>query len=196
MPIDLGPEPPLFEDMMKGALVHPAGSGEQVQIAKEMKDRDGITILGFLRHFSCELSRKKALNWSYNLMPRLSPDVSVVVVSNGSVAESTKFVHEFQWPAIDLFTDPDLNTYKALSFAQGLNTVLNSNCTLSAIKSLFKGGIKANHLQLGGVLVIDEKGFVRYFHREAYAGDHADLDELVDAALEARNTYTNGIKKV
>jgi len=186
MPVNLGNTPPLISEMMKGAQVHPTGSDSKLLFANEVRSRGGVVVVGFLRHFSCIKCKEKARDWSDNLSPKLSElgsDVSLIIVGNGTIEQSVNFANEFQWPAINLFTDPELNTYRSLSFAQGFLSITG------IIWSFLRGAYPINHLQLGGVVIVDAEGYVRYFHRERYAGDHADLDELVRYVKIAETPY-------
>lgn len=183
MPIDLGPTPPQFSEMMQGVQVRRTGSNVNINFADELKARGGVIIVGFLRHFSCPLCQKKASKWDTNLKSMVSKDTTILIVSNGTVQEGVDFASKFDWPALNLFTDPELNTYRALSFAQGYFS------TLGKISAYLNGSCNTDHLQLGGVVVVDGAGYVRYFHRESFAGDHANLVELVKFEQLAQKSY-------
>lgn len=50
-------------------------------------------------------------------------------------------------------------------------------------------GFKSFESPPGGVRIVDSKGYVRFFHWEACAGDHAVLEQLVKQIQLAQTSY-------
>ncbi|MBA3011490.1 MAG: hypothetical protein FP812_14820 [Desulfobacula sp.] len=47
-----------------------------------------------------------------------------------------------------------------------------------------QGSIQGSTLQLGGAVVIDDSGAVRYYFSGSKAGDHPDVEQLLKAVEE------------
>jgi hypothetical protein len=88
----------------------------------------------------------------------------------------------------ELYTDPSRKTYAAIGARAGGTTVFDPRAALAATRALAAGHRQtstAGHaLQQGGELVVAPGGRLLYRHLAAYAGDHADVDEVL-AALPA-----------
>lgn len=84
-----------------------------------------------------------------------------------------------------LFSDPSLAVFSLLGFSSGLSGFLGLRPVFKAISALKQGhrqgSVQGSTLQLGGAVVIDPSGSVRYFYAAPKAGDHPEIDELIQA---------------
>jgi len=92
------------------------------------------------------------------------------------------FAEEFGFTA-PLYVDQKRLLYQALDLKRGLKYVVNKG-TLEAAKAARKEGIEQGKtagdiLQLGGAFLISHTDGVLWEHKEQFAGDLADLDELL-----------------
>ena len=96
------------------------------------------------------------------------------------------FAEEFNFTA-PLYVDQKRLLYQALDLKRGLKYVVTKN-TLSAAMALRSAGVSQGKtagdvLQLGGAFLLSAKKGVLWEHKEEYAGDLANLEELM-AALD------------
>ncbi len=88
-----------------------------------------------------------------------------------------------------LFSDPSLKAFSALGFSNGLMGLVSIRSVFNAASALKQGhrqgSIQGNTLQLGGAVIIDVSGTVRYFFAGKKAGDHPDIDQLLKAVENA-----------
>ncbi|MBT8356149.1 MAG: AhpC/TSA family protein [Deltaproteobacteria bacterium] len=84
-----------------------------------------------------------------------------------------------------LFSDPSLKAFSFLNFTGGVTGFLS-------VKSIFKaaaafknghrqGSVQGSAMQLGGAVVIDPTGSIRYYFASRKAGDHPGIDDLIRA---------------
>lgn len=148
-------------------------------------------VLGWLRHFGCTLCMKQASDWR-DWLPELSKlgDVTVALVGNGPPNQAIDFKDEVQWPS-HIFTDPQRKSYSALSFKKNLLSTLNAAAFVKVVKSLASGfkqtltRLPTDPFQQGGVVIVDHKGVVSFFHTDRFAGDHVDKETLFEAVRKA-----------
>lgn len=148
-------------------------------------------LLGWLRHYGCTLCKKQAADWA-KLAPRLNQcgQITVALIGNGTVEQANDFVQEMQWKG-DLFTDPSRTTYKALQFAAGVGVTFTRGGLIKVIQSFKEGNkqtwsrLPTDAFQQGGALLVDFQGKVSLFHRDAFAGDHINVEHLYQASCAA-----------
>ena len=85
-----------------------------------------------------------------------------------------------------LFSDPSLAVFSFLGFSKRLLGLMGIRSVFKAVSALRQGHrqgpIQGSALQLGGAVVIDVSGVVRYFFSSRTAGDHPHIDDLIKAA--------------
>jgi peroxiredoxin len=84
-----------------------------------------------------------------------------------------------------LFSDPSLKAFSFLNFSGGVAGFLSVNSIFKAV-SAFKNGhrqgsVKGSAMQLGGAVIIDPIGSIRYYFASRKAGDHPNIDDLIRA---------------
>lgn len=84
-----------------------------------------------------------------------------------------------------LYADPSLDVYSFLGFSKGMTTVLGISPVFKAVSAFRKGhrqgSIQGSTFQLGGAVVIDTSGTLRYYFAGKKAGDHPAADDLIRA---------------
>jgi len=111
-------------------------------------------------------------------------NVRIVVIGNGFPNFIEGFRNDTGYTG-DLFTDPSLKSYQLLDFKKSVKSLFGFKTIKTALHALSTGylqkGIQGDALQQGGVVVVDSDGMPVYFYANSEAGDHAPLDEIIDA---------------
>lgn len=130
-----------------------------------------------------------------------SKDVSLIAIGNGNVRMANAFVEETEFTG-ELYTDPDLNSYKALNFkkSSGLSSLFSAAMWKKAYQA-FKRGFRQTKTQgdgkqLGGVLAIEPEEHVLYTHSESYPGDHASVESVLKAVGFDKETMKIELKTI
>mmetsp|Transcript_26777 Transcript_26777/g.37695 ORF Transcript_26777/g.37695 Transcript_26777/m.37695 type:complete len:675 (+) Transcript_26777:3-2027(+) len=109
--------------------------------------------------------------------------IPIVAIGIGTPLMAKSFAKEFNFPG-QIFTDQKREVYKALSLRRGLRYALLNSKTIAVAKKASKEGYSqgpttGDVLQLGGAFVISQKSGFIFEHKERFAGDHANLDEVL-----------------
>jgi hypothetical protein len=84
-----------------------------------------------------------------------------------------------------LFVDPSLRTFKTAGLVRGWARTCHPRAVLKGVRAMaqgFRQGTrKGDVIQQGGTFVLGPGDQVRYEWRDRFAGDSADLDEVVRA---------------
>jgi len=84
-----------------------------------------------------------------------------------------------------LFSDPSLNVFSLLGFSNRISGFISINSMFKAAAAIKnghrQGSLQGSALQLGGAVVVDAGGIIRYFFKSKKAGDHPDIRELIEA---------------
>ena len=110
---------------------------------------------------------------------------NLAIVGNGAPPSARAF-RKHLGLEVPLYTDPSLETYRALALRRGLvRTLLNARTWGHAVRALaggfFQGRTRGDPLQLGGVVVLHPDGTVAYRYASAEAGDHPPMAEILSA---------------
>lgn len=109
--------------------------------------------------------------------------VGLVAVGSGKPDQAGEFVKSFSFTG-EMYVDPSLKTYKAFNLVRGLWRTLGLSAVkrgLTAMKNGFRQGKSAGDLwQQGGMFVIGPGDRMLFAHRNQGAGDHADLDAVLE----------------
>ena len=113
----------------------------------------------------------------------------LAIVGNGAPSFARAFREDLGLD-VRLYTDPSLETYRALAFHRGLlRTALSPRTWGHAARALaggfLQGRTQGDPLQLGGVVVVRPDGTVAYRFASAEAGDHPPIADIL-AALGPR----------
>lgn len=179
----------IFSDPCQAVVLTPANEAVSlIEYVREKNENGEAVLFGWLRHFGCSLCKKQTSDWQA-IQPDLLQNgrIAIALIGNGPTEHAKDFAEEMGWSA-DIFTDPDRKTYQALQFRRGLLVTFNPS-SLGKIVASFRGGnpqtwsrIPTDAFQQGGAILVDKKGIVRFFHADAYAGDHVEKRQLLEEA--------------
>jgi hypothetical protein len=114
--------------------------------------------------------------------------VDLIAVGSGSTSQAKEFVKSFKFKG-EMFVDPSLKTYKAFKLKRGLLQTVGPASIKSGISAMSKGfrqGRSAGDLwQQGGIFVIGPGEQLLFAHRNQFAGDHADLEAVLEASVSS-----------
>jgi hypothetical protein len=106
------------------------------------------------------------------------------LVGNGAphFARAFREDHGIETP---IFTDPTLETYRALEFRRSVIHTITLRVARNALRALrgghLQGRTKGDAWQLGGVLLVRPGGEVAYRYASSTAGDHPPVDAVLNA---------------
>src|SRR5262249_15215378 len=112
----------------------------------------------------------------------------LVVVGNGSPAHARDFRDErkLEFP---LLVDPKLHAYEAAGLRRGVMSVLSLGSLKNAARALGSGHMQGltqgDPWQQGGTFVITPDGRTTFSYISKEAGDHADINRVMEALREA-----------
>jgi hypothetical protein len=116
-------------------------------------------------------------------------NITLAVIGSGDPVHFDPFREATGYRGL-LFSDPELASFSLLGFANGLSGFLSMRSAFKAVSALKsghrQGSIQGSALQLGGAVVVDSGGAIRYFFAAVKAGDHPDIDDLLLAAADDR----------
>lgn len=105
-------------------------------------------------------------------------------MGNGTAAMARDF-RDTEGVTAPLFTDPGRRTYEAIGAARGMLTVVDPRAALATARALAAGHRQSATAgtadQQGGELVVTPGSEVTYLHLARFAGDHAEVAEVVAA---------------
>jgi hypothetical protein len=109
----------------------------------------------------------------------------VAIVGNGASPFARAFREDLGLD-VPLYTDPSLETYRALAFNRGLaRTALSPRIWAHAARALaggfLQGRTQGDALQIGGVVVVRPGGMLAYRYASAEAGDHPPIANILAA---------------
>ncbi|MBV1858184.1 MAG: AhpC/TSA family protein [Nannocystaceae bacterium] len=113
----------------------------------------------------------------------------MAVIGNGSPVMAQDFAEQFK-VGVPLYTDPSRKSYELAGWRRPMGSaVLGMGTMLKAGVRAMKGGFrqgktKGDAFQIGGVLVVEPGGAVRFEHADKTAGDHAAIADIL-ASLSA-----------
>jgi hypothetical protein len=183
MPIRIGE--PVPAELAKAVILDAGGGSVELRSLWA----DGPLALVFLRHFGCPSCAENVSE----LLPRLPElrrlGLRVALVGSGAPADVGPFVAHagLQGRAVDLFVDPSLAAYRAAALARSAWATYGPASLYQMARSMVRGHRHARRcgdaLQQGGTLLVDHRGRLAFYHRNASAGGHPPAVELVHAAL-------------
>lgn len=112
-------------------------------------------------------------------------DISLVAMGSGTPDQANVFVKKYGFTG-EMFVSPDLSAYRAFKLFRGLWRSVGPASVYRGIKAITKGfrqGYTAGDpWQQGGVFLIGPGARLLFEHKDQFAGDHADLNEVLAAA--------------
>lgn len=111
-------------------------------------------------------------------------NVGLAVIGSGDPAHFKEFREKTGYDGL-LFSDPSLAAFSLLGFTGGVAGLMSIHAVFKAVSAFRQGHrqgrVQGSALQLGGAIVIDVSGAVRYYYASAKAGDHPAVDVLIRA---------------
>jgi len=111
-------------------------------------------------------------------------NTQLAVIGSGDPAYFKEFREKTGYDGL-LFSDPSLAAFSLLGFARGITGMMSIRSVFNAVSAFRQGhrqgSVQGSTLQLGGAIVINVSGAVRYYFASAKAGDHPTVDELIRA---------------
>jgi hypothetical protein len=108
----------------------------------------------------------------------------LVVIGNGSPQQAEWFVEEQRVP-VQVFTDPERVTYRALGAKRGIGRVFHPGTFVSALRAIRAGfrqtKVMGDATQLGGVIIVRPDGSVPARFLSRFPGDHPRPDDIIEA---------------
>lgn len=108
----------------------------------------------------------------------------LIVIGSGDARHFNEFRKVTGYKDL-LFSDPSLTVFSMLKFSSSITGFMSINSVFKAVLALKnghrQGAIQGSTMQLGGAVVIDASGVVRYFFAGKKAGDHPHIDDLIRA---------------
>ncbi len=114
----------------------------------------------------------------------------MAVIGNGTPVMAQDFAEQFK-VGVPLFTDPSRKSYELAGWRRPMGSaVLGMGTMLKAGARAMKGGFRqgktqGDAFQIGGVLVVNPDGSVRFEHSDKAAGDHANIDDILASLAPA-----------
>jgi|HubBroStandDraft_6_1064221.scaffolds.fasta_scaffold269861_2 peroxiredoxin len=146
----------------------------------------------FLRQFGCIGCAEQV----HGLLPRL-PEIAAlgvraVLIGSGAPDHIGAFLerHGLADKAIELFTDPALDAYRAAELRRSAWATHGPGALVDFVRALTHGHrpgrVDGDAYQQGGALLVDDDGTIAWAHTSDRLGGHADPADVVDAVLALR----------
>ncbi|KAK9832929.1 hypothetical protein WJX74_001899 [Apatococcus lobatus] len=108
--------------------------------------------------------------------------VALIDISIGTPESGANFCERSGFPADNLFCNPDRSLYMGLNFKKGwMSTLFRWGSLQNYDKSMTMQSKFDLALQQGGVLVVDSRKTLAYFHSEQGPGDVAPIQDVISA---------------
>lgn len=152
----------------------------------------GACLVVLLRHFGCVGCAEQMSELAPRLPDLARAGVRTLLVGNGSPEQLEAFVerHALRGAPVEVATDPSLSVYAALGLHRSAWATIGPRALVEIARAMTAGhphrATEGDRTQQGGVLLVDARGTVRFFHRNRSLGDHAATGDLVEAALRLR----------
>ncbi|MBF0226326.1 MAG: AhpC/TSA family protein [Desulfobacterales bacterium] len=109
-------------------------------------------------------------------------NTQMVVIGNGAPNFIKAFKEDTGYTG-KLYTDPSLETYKALNLKRSVGSLFGFKSLKEGIKAVGSGylqkSVQGDALQQGGAVIISPGGVLNYVYRNNEAGDHPPIEEIL-----------------
>lgn len=134
--------------------------------------------------------RQQVAELAENSQNFINKNLNLAVIGSGDTRHFKDFRRITGYEGL-LFSDPSLSTFTFLGFSKGVAGFMSVSSIFKAASALKEGhrqgSVQGSTMQLGGTIVIDVSGAVRYFFSGKKTGDHPKIKELLSAVDD---TYT------
>lgn len=121
------------------------------------------------------------------------------MVGQGTVQQMRGFARVAPWREVYTSSEPirlvvndeNLGTYRVMRWERGYFSVFNRKSFKKVVRSMWEGNEQIwswktkSADQQGGLVVVNKDGKVCWTRREEFAGDHVDINELVQKIWQA-----------
>jgi hypothetical protein len=112
--------------------------------------------------------------------------IPLVAIGSGSPGGAKHFIDKLHFTG-EMYVNQDLSAYRAFKLERGFLQTLGPSSLIRGVQAMRKGfrqgRTDGDTWQQGGVFVIGPGNKLIFQHRNKFAGDHADLDAVLKAAL-------------
>jgi peroxiredoxin len=141
-------------------------------------------VLALVRHLGCLFCRQQVAELMRRLPEIERRSATLVVVGPSRPEHIAAFRTATGYPGL-LFVDPSLRAFRAAGLEHSRASTYHPLAVLKAVRAVAQGhrqtGRQGDIIQQGGTFVLGPGDRVHFEWRDRYAGDHADLDEAVEA---------------
>ena len=141
-------------------------------------------VLALVRHLGCLFCRQQVAGLMRRL-PEIERRSATLVVVGPSRPEHIAGFRTATGYAGPLFVDPSLRAFRAAGLEHSRASTYHPLAVLKAVRAVVQGhrqtGRQGDVIQQGGTFVLGPGDHVHFEWRDRYAGNHADLDEAVEA---------------
>lgn len=139
------------------------------------------TVACFVRHFGCLFCFEHVADAAQNKQAIEAAGGQLIIVGNGNPKHARDFERQVGLEGA-VFTDPARQIYRALAMRHGIGRVMNLQVSRNFRRAFAAGfhqvAVKGDRWQLGGNVVFDADGAVRFMQHAEVAGD---LTPVADA---------------
>lgn len=158
---------------------------------------DGPVVLVFLRYFGCTFCRAHVARVRDEREAFVEAGARVVMIGQGRPEQAAAFCRDRQLP-FTCTVDPDRRVYDAFGLGRARIKDLVDPRTatrglrLAVDRETRQGAISGDPRQLGGTVVVDRSGVVRFVHRNQTVWDDAPNDVVLAAVQAAARADVEG----
>jgi len=150
----------------------------------------------FLRHFSCIACRAHVAQIWQHRFTLEQEGAKIYFIGNGSFREILKFKKDMGIDNATVLTDPSRRSYLAAGLRRGVLPAIGPQAAVNAV-DLFRQGHRQKHYhreagdlwQLGGVMVVNPGGLVKYHYVSTATGDFPSAVEISNGPATADTPF-------
>lgn len=143
----------------------------------------------FVRHFGWIFCRQQVAELVDYQQEFTARNADLIIIGNGKPQDLPGFAEQTGYSG-KLFTDPSLETFRALGFSRKISGLLAVNAFTSGFKALKDGirpgSMQGDALQLGGAVVVGPGDKIFYYYKGKQAADHAPVEEILAGCTSDR----------
>ena len=172
------PLPPSFAEAEIFTL-----NGGQVKVGSLYQGRPALLV--FVRHFGCIGCTTQMLAIAPRLTELDKLGIAVKIIGNGKLPFLEGFVERFKLEdkPVEVFTDPSLNVYNQAHLSRSAWNAFGPKFWLESLMALSKGivqtSIEGDNMQMGGTLMVTNRGILEYYFQNSSVTDIADPNEII-----------------
>lgn len=176
----------VFTENLLDEIAHlelPQATGGSVLLADVWKDQHAVLV--WLRHYACTFCRSYVTQINRHLDEIRETGAVVYAIGMGNRAMAAEF--RARWKLdFPVLVDSDRVTYQALELRRGrfvdvYGARVLARGAANAVRGFPQGPARQDAYQLGGVVVVQRGGDIRYVHRSKVSGDDLPIRFVLNA---------------